>query len=406
MKLLIFAHTPPPLHGQSYMVDVLLQGLGGDRRRGRDVTQPATAEDVHCYHVNARLSDSLQAVGSVGPRKLWRLVRYCAEAVWCRFQYGVRTFYYVPAPPKRGAIYRDWIVLALCRPFFPRVIFHWHASGLGAWLEHDASGWERWITQKLAGHVELSVVLAEALAADAARLQPRRLAVLPNGISDPCPTFSETLLPQRRSRLAERRRVLDSAASNVGETLVYRVLFLANCTRDKGLFDAIEAVIAANRELQQTAPQLRMDLLVAGAFVDAAERREFEEAAAAHTSTIHYQGFVAGETKTQLLRDADCLCFPSYYPAEGQPVSIVEAMAFGLSVTATRWRAIPEMLPNAVETVPIQDPVALSRALLASMSADTALQSRSRFEQLFSRDAFLRGMRAAIESLEDEAGQR
>src|SRR5216684_2146980 len=35
MKLLVFAHTPPPHHGQSYMVQVMLEGFGGDRRRSR-----------------------------------------------------------------------------------------------------------------------------------------------------------------------------------------------------------------------------------------------------------------------------------------------------------------------------------------------------------------------------------
>ncbi len=36
MKLLVFAHTPPPHHGQSYMVKLMLDGFGGDvRRRGK-----------------------------------------------------------------------------------------------------------------------------------------------------------------------------------------------------------------------------------------------------------------------------------------------------------------------------------------------------------------------------------
>jgi hypothetical protein len=30
MKLLVFAHTPPPHHGQSYMVKLMLDGFGGD----------------------------------------------------------------------------------------------------------------------------------------------------------------------------------------------------------------------------------------------------------------------------------------------------------------------------------------------------------------------------------------
>ena len=33
MKLLVFAHTPPPHHGQSYMVGLMLNHFGGDQRQ-------------------------------------------------------------------------------------------------------------------------------------------------------------------------------------------------------------------------------------------------------------------------------------------------------------------------------------------------------------------------------------
>jgi len=35
MKLLVYAHTPPPHHGQSYMVQLMVHGFGGDHRRRR-----------------------------------------------------------------------------------------------------------------------------------------------------------------------------------------------------------------------------------------------------------------------------------------------------------------------------------------------------------------------------------
>ena len=36
MKLLVFAHVPPPHHGQSYMVQLMLNGFGGDCRKSRN----------------------------------------------------------------------------------------------------------------------------------------------------------------------------------------------------------------------------------------------------------------------------------------------------------------------------------------------------------------------------------
>src|SRR5207247_1905809 len=69
MKLIVFSHTPPPHHGQSYMVQLMLAGFGGDRRKAH---HPTTVEengvkeashDIHCYHVNARLSQKLEDIG-------------------------------------------------------------------------------------------------------------------------------------------------------------------------------------------------------------------------------------------------------------------------------------------------------------------------------------------------------
>jgi len=62
MKLLVFAHTPPPHHGQSYMVKLMLDGLGGDHRGLAKAPEEARAAldqpaaHIECYHVNAQLS--------------------------------------------------------------------------------------------------------------------------------------------------------------------------------------------------------------------------------------------------------------------------------------------------------------------------------------------------------------
>src|SRR5271166_4035118 len=136
MKLIVFAHTPPPHHGQSYMVQLMLNGFGGDhRRRGAPTSEPSSPYGITCYHVNAQVSKELEDIGDFRLGKLFLLIGYCIQAVWCRWRYGVTTLYYIPAPGKPSALYRDWLVMFLCRPFFKRIILHWHAAGLAKWLE-------------------------------------------------------------------------------------------------------------------------------------------------------------------------------------------------------------------------------------------------------------------------------
>ena len=109
-KLLVFAHTPPPHHGQSYMVKLMLEGFGGDVRTGGSALEP---HGIACYHINCQVSTGMEDIGTMRFGKPFLLFRYCLEAIWCRFRHGVSSFYYIPAPGKRAAIYRDWMVLLL-----------------------------------------------------------------------------------------------------------------------------------------------------------------------------------------------------------------------------------------------------------------------------------------------------
>src|SRR5207245_2760423 len=136
--------------------------------------------------------------------KLFLLLRYCVAAIACRWRFKVTTFVYVPAPPVRLAVCRDWLVMLLCRCFFRRRIFYWQAAGLGGWLNAQARSWERWLTRTLLGNPDMSIVLGESGRDDATALDSRQIAVVPNSIPDPCPEFSETILPLREARTASR----------------------------------------------------------------------------------------------------------------------------------------------------------------------------------------------------------
>ena len=202
MKLLVFAHTPPPHHGQSYMVKLMLDGLGGDCRRNEK--NGGNAFGVDCYHVNARFSKTLEDVGEFHGWKMFLVLFYCFQAIWCRYRYNVRNFYYVPAPGKTVALYRDWLVMFLCRPFFDKIILHWHAAGLAKWLETCVQIRSRAITYRLFT-VSLSVVLSKYNLADARKLLSDQIRVVSNGIPDPCPHFNEVILLRRRARFLARK---------------------------------------------------------------------------------------------------------------------------------------------------------------------------------------------------------
>ncbi len=415
MKLLVFAHTPPPHHGQSYMVKMLIDGLGGDRRKAPRPGSSSTSDressngEIECYHVNCRYSDTLEDIGSFRLEKMWLVLRYCVEAIWCRFRYGVHAFYYVPAPGKRAPLFRDWAVMLICRPFFREIIHHWHAAGLGDWLSSEGTWLDRWLTQRLLGRPTLGIALAIPSMRDALWFRSRDVQIVPDGIRDPCPDFAETVLPVRRARLNARRLLLQGAASPGGDgspaasdAAVFQVLYLAHCTRDKGLFDTLDGVALANAQLRATQSPLRCRVTIAGLFPHENEEAEFRTRIAQPdlADAVEYAGFVEGERKSALLRASDCMCFPTYYHAETFGLVVIEAMAAGLCIVTTRWRALPDLLPaDYPGFVPARDPSAIAQALLAAFTSDaTAL--REIFLAHFTEQAHLACLAAALRSVE------
>lgn len=399
MKLLVFAHTPPPHHGQSYMVQLMLEGFGGDA--GKKKSADSSPHGIECYHVNARFSRGLSDIGEFQGTKIFLIFWFCLQAVWLRFRHGVKNFYYVPAPGKRVALYRDWLVMFLCRPFFSKVILHWHAAGLGKWLETETTIASRATTWRCFRPVNLSLVLSRYNFADAQKFLSHQITVVNNGIPDPCPDFAATILPLRRERFAARQKIF--AGETGVEPMTVNVLFLAHCTQEKGLFAAAEAVLRANRSLAALRLPLRLKFTAAGNFVTEAEKVEFErlrqnpEFAAA----VQHVGFVSGERKSQLYRATDLFLFPTQYLGENQPVNLIEAMAFGLPIVTTRWRSLPEMLPpNYPGLVAAQEPDEIAAAILKVLVVKSGEAVRRHFVENFTLERHLATLAAAIRGVE------
>jgi glycosyltransferase involved in cell wall biosynthesis len=418
MKLIVLAHTPPPFHGQSYMVRILLDCF------------PSTSVpplSIECVHVDFRLSSSVDDIGQRPWSKLRLVLRYAAEAVFKRFRYRADTLFYIPAPALPHAIYRDWLVMLLCRPFFRQTIFWWQAAGLGAWLQHQAKPWQRRLTLLLLGRPNLSVVMGTETEHDAHALGSRQVVVVPNTIPDPCPDDADQVVEAKVQHRESLIRAIENHASGLAPTApfgLFRLLFISLCYREKGLFDAIEAVALINRQLAARRSPIRVQLDVAGRFYLRSEQSEFEErirqpdlrldmpvdkANPAETeqavAAVVYHGFAGGDAKSRLFRDCDCLIFPTYYAAESFGLVILEAMAHGMDIIATRWRNIPELLPaDYPGLVEPHDPPGLAATIDLFLRQQHGAQLRKHFEAHHHLKHFQQRMEQALMGLADRVG--
>lgn len=406
------------------MVQLMLAGFGGNRRKRRKAIQNGSVEKagevrnygVECYHVNARLSKRLEDIGDLRIGKFILLLGYCLQAIWCRFKYGVKTLYYIPAPGKPSALYRDWLVMLMCRPFFKKIILHWHAAGLAHWLETSVHMRTRSWTYHFLRQVDLSIVLSQYNRADAEKIFSRQIRVVSNGIPDPCADFNREVFARRKARFIARRKLASGETLNEadiqhtgGNPNLVRVLYLAHCTREKGLFDTLSGIAMARRRLAERNSALTLRLQIAGTFVSAEEKAEFERLIAQPDmkELVEYFGFVSGEQKNRLLREADLFCFPTYYENENQPVNLIEAMAFGLPILTTRWRSVPELFPaNYSGLVNIRSPEQIANAIPRLMVGEAGDGFREIFLKNFTLDRYLSGLAEAFGRIENQSEAR
>jgi glycosyltransferase involved in cell wall biosynthesis len=298
--------------------------------------------------------------------------------------------------------------MLLCRPFFPKLVLHWHAAGLGEWLENQRPAWQRRLSFRLLDQSDLSLVLSQFNEGDARKFRPKRIILVNNGVPDPCPDFTERVLPRRQARQRYRDKLLsgkpcspDPAAGRDPEVL--QALFLAHCTAEKGLFDLIDGVLVAREQLEAKKSPIRLHLTIAGIFPSPSERSRFDTIMAASKAreTKEYRGFLTGAEKMVALFEADVFCFPTYYQNENQPVNLIEAMAFGLPILTTRWRSIPECLPsNYAGVVDLHAPDQIANVLRDFSLAESGPLLRQTFLDHYTQKQFSEQMRAALKHLD------
>jgi glycosyltransferase involved in cell wall biosynthesis len=163
--------------------------------------------------------------------------------------------------------------------------------------------------------------------AHAYRLDPDRIAVVPNAAADSFhPVQRKIALAQVRGRLGIRAPFLLS----VGD--------LQPRKNQVGLIEAFAGLIKAM-------PHIEHHLVLAGkeTWFGRRVRRAAKHSGVA--DRVRFLGFVSDDDLLQLYNACEVFCFPSFYEGFGLPV--LEAMACGAAVACSNTTAIPEVAGGA-----------------------------------------------------------
>jgi glycosyltransferase involved in cell wall biosynthesis len=155
---------------------------------------------------------------------------------------------------------------------------------------------------------------------------------------------------------------------------VIRFAFVGDVVWQKGILELAKAFASVRRRLSEQGIGVALDIY--GPCRDNAldTIRETDEY---DCTGISYHGPLAHSLISGRLARHDALVLPTWWPCEGYPAVVIEAMTLGLPVIATRFRAIPELVrdgKNGLLCEP-RDPVSLADCLYR-LAEDAGLRSR------------------------------
>lgn len=307
---------------------VCIIGHFGNRQNllnGQTVKTKILADElVRCFGAN-----EVQRIDTSGrfrallraPAMVFRAMRSSENVIILPAQNGVRVF----AP-----------LLALGRGLFPGCRIHY--AVIGGWLPRLLTGRRRLskALKRFDGiYVETNTMkrALEALGFDNVYVMPncKKLAVL---------SKEDLVYPS-------------------GEP--YRLCTFSRVMKEKGIEDAVRAVERVNAELGHTA--FTLDIY---GQVDAVQTAWFDRLQKSFPPCVRYGGLVPFDRSVEVLKDYFALLFPTLFPTEGIPGTIIDAYAAGVPVVASRWESFSDIMEEGVTGVGYElgSPCGLYDALL------------------------------------------
>lgn len=239
--------------------------------------------------------------------------------------------YITTAQSKKGFL-RDCVLIRICALFKKRIVAHQYGANYCQLL--DSLGIiGRKNLAKMWGYVSCIIVEGQHMKNQFSFLTDfeEKVRIIPNGL----PSVGRNALTVKKY---------------TGES-PFKLFYLSNLIWSKGFYDVLEAV-----DLLVNKYKRNISCTFAGAFMTAIDdaspcisnKDGFDRYVKVHRleDNVTYFPGLYGEQKDEFFSQANVFLLPTYYINEGQPVSIIEAMAYGCVPIVTYFRHIPMMVTN------------------------------------------------------------
>lgn len=237
--------------------------------------------------------------------------------------------YIITSQSKNGFL-RDYAIISLFRLFKVKVIAHQYGANYNQLLQ-ALNFKEKKRLMKMLDYVSLIIVEGNYMKEQYAFLHnyKDKVHVIPNGL----PTVGKNAMHPK----------------TYAKENPFRLFYLSNLIWSKGYFDVLLFV-----DLLVNHYHKEVECVFAGAFMSSVDdvrpgvsnKEDFSRFVKEHGlgEVVTYYPGLYGEQKDEMFAKANVFLLPTYYINEGQPVSIIEAMAYGCVPIVTKYRHIPMMV--------------------------------------------------------------
>lgn len=224
-----------------------------------------------------------------------------------------------------GSFLRKSIIVLLAKMFGKKVIIHLHGAGFNVFYEKMPSPVQG-IIRNILRSCDVLIALSHQWKRDLYRIaQHPDIRVIYNPTIMRKPAFDEAKTPEQ-----------------IGENRNIRFLFMGRLGQRKGVYDILESA----RQIHANNVEIS---LYGDGEADAIQAKVSQTGL---SGKVTVYGWIDGHQKDEAFRRADVLLLPSYH--EGLPISVLEAMAYGLPVVATDVGGVSEAVQDGVNGYLIQ----------------------------------------------------
>lgn len=349
-RILLSGHLPPPMGGIAMFYQSLMQS--------------SLSQRVNLAFVQT--SSQKRELSETGKASFSNLTAALSDIA--RFQQALRQHKPEVAHVATAtglSFLKHAICVTLARFSGAKVLLHPHCS-LSVLFHERGKAW-RWFFRRVIGQTVGVIALSKEWEQIAEIIPAHPVYLLPNAII--LNSFDD---------IAQQR------FANPQQKDVVRILYLGYLGKEKGTYDLIKAAGQVARR------NARVEFHLVGGEMVSGGRQELLELVAKSglkdAVIIHPPAY--DDEKMSFFRQADIFVYPSYH--EGMPMAIIEAMASGLPVVASKVGGIPDMIQEGKNglLVPPGKPDELAEALVKVIDDPALRTSMQRQSNLIAEEKF------------------